>query len=61
LLYDRVMATSGSSSSSRSTRTGGDSAPPAVLLNPATFTGALVVFVVGSLIVKWVWPDSRRR
>lgn len=43
----------------RRTSSSGTSAPPAVLLNPATFTGALIVFVVGSLIVKWVWPDSR--
>jgi hypothetical protein len=27
-------------------------------LNPATFLGALAVFVIGSLIVKAVWPDK---
>lgn len=42
----------------RRTSSSGESAPPAVLLNPATFTGALVVFVVGSIIVRWVWPDK---
>jgi hypothetical protein len=43
----------------RTSSSSGASAPPAVLLNPATFVGALAVFVVGSLIVKWVWPDSK--
>jgi len=29
-----------------------------MLLNPATFVGALAVFVLGSLIVKAVWPSK---
>jgi hypothetical protein len=33
--------------------------PPAALLNPATFLGALTVFVVGSLIVRAIWPGRR--
>lgn len=32
----------------------------AQLLAPTTFVGALAVFVVGSLIVRAVWPPSRR-
>lgn len=35
-----------------------DRAPPGALLNPATFVGALAVFVVGSLIVRAVWPGK---
>jgi len=31
---------------------------PAALLNPTTFMGALAVFVVGSLIVRAVWPSK---
>jgi len=38
------------------TRPADGRAPPAALLNPGTFIGALAVFVVGSLIVKAVWP-----
>jgi hypothetical protein len=54
------MATTGPSSSSNAParRGAGSEAPPAVLLNPGTFLGALAVFVVGSLLVKWVWPDK---
>jgi hypothetical protein len=33
--------------------------PPAALLSPTSFVGALAVFVIGSLIVKAVWPPSR--
>lgn len=53
------MATTTTTRRATSSSSSGESAPPAVLLNPATFMGALAVFVVGSLIVKWVWPDPK--
>ena len=55
--YAAAMATNSTGSGSSSS--GDTRAPPAVLLNPATFVGALAVFVIGSLIVKAVWPSSR--